>query len=253
MNEPTTFACCYLPSGSVDDAMAAVSRLIVALGLPEGGGELVWQRFPPRKPEGVRWKGADYLERVHPLMRAAGESAAVHLGFDLAGIPGGAGGLWELHWDRSSIPSWEFRPGHDPLERMADREAVEAAVLGLVHQGVAQVAYHSRESAWVGDPAWIYLRHKWERVPAARERVLRGLAESRGNARSAGGPLHDLFRQTIDATGTFPAFTSVTNQGLKCFLETCDELLRKHASASALERAVSCLGVGAPEWFGRRW
>lgn len=251
MNEPSTFACCYLPSGSVDDAVAAVSHLIVALGLREDGGELVWQRFPPQKPERVRWKGADYLERALSLVRAADESTAVHLGFDLAGTPGGAGGLWELHWDRSSIPSWEFRPGHNAMERTAERDAAEAVVLELVHQGVAQLAYHSRESAWVGDPAWIYLRHKCERVPAARERVRRGLDESPGRVRSAGWLLHDLCRQTIDATGTFPPFTSVANRGLKSFLKTCDELLRKRVAASALERAVSGLGLGVPEWFGR--
>jgi hypothetical protein len=248
MNTAESHAWKFAASCAFDEMLRMVRRL-----LQEGTGnegDPVASRLSLAQGSAISWQTAGQLENVMDSLALLLKSSQAHHLFWIRLVSAGFVLPWQVYVRRTGLPCLscgldaEAEDLDEPLRSAADR-----VLLDQLSRGLWSFLYHAARREWVGDPLWIYLKHKCDRVASVRSRLLKDSRSVTEPELSAAMGLHALLASALERKSRRTSVTRVNHDRLDQFLSDLDGLLMEAIPSATLGEALASLGAEPRDWF----
>lgn len=249
MNKAESHAWKFAASCAVDEMLRIIQRVLLD-GISDRTSGVECQLLLPRGTQ-LSWRSSEELAVVLSSLIPLLESDRAHHAFEVRMAKPEATLLWQCYVQRGSLPSLSC--GLDGSGFNVDdaaRSLAEKVLLEQLSRGCWSFLYQATAREWVGDPVWIYLKHKCDRITSIRDRLLKDRCAAATHDLSAAMGLHSLLTSCLEQQARRVLVARVGHRRLESFLVELDQLLRSSVASASLESAVAPLGVGLAGWFG---
>lgn len=260
MNHGESHAWKFAASCNAEEMFRLISGVLQDEALsPFPISELFTAEFPGAEsqlllPQGkcYSWRGTAELEAAMapllPLLRAG----HAHDVFGVKTMKAERVLCWQFFVERSVLPSLScgLDAGAAPLTPSAVAWA-DQILLEQLARGCWNILYQATAGEWIGDPVWLYLKHKCDRVLSIRQRLIeeRSVASTRELCPAMG--LYSLLTNCLEWHGQRVPVARVHRRRVKRFLAEVDQTLIQSVPAASLNEALSPFGVEPDEWLGQ--